>query len=534
MLKLKCLLLLEKKLNLYNLMSEIISRGGIQAISESRTWKVVSNALHISPDYNNGHASSILKKHFARWVEPFLEEHGSDKYMEDPNDKKRKRIDEIDILPSYKKRRISWRSTHEESFNGASESMSRATEDEPIGGYEEFGYLVGNEFTLNQYKEMADKFEHTRFGDVDPNESVIDELSRKENEYWKIINEDEDISVQYGSDLDIESHGSGFPCNPNSDNIDIQKLAEKFPPNDATSYMLESGWNLHNLPGATFLHHLDECVSGITRPMLYIGMLFSSFCWHTEDNYLYSINYVHTGKPKRWYSIPFGEADAFERVMREKFPHVFSQFPNLLHLLVTQLSPEILRESGVKVYSGLQKEGQIVVTCPRGYHAGFNLGFNIAESVNFAIEDWLPICRLAVNNYKFQRCSTFSFEEFLLKAAGRPDSLTIARMLKHELELVIQHEAKMLNKIKLEGIVHNIKIPEEGQYKSCDVCGYDCYTSYVTCKSHDQLVCLDHSEELCRCPGFKKSICTRIDIAYIQEKVDFLVNFLKDLTRYEI
>jgi hypothetical protein len=43
----------------------------------------------------------------------------------------------------------------------------------------------------------------------------------------------------------------------------------------------------------------------------------------------------------------------------------------------------------------VQQCGEFVVTFPRGYHAGFNLGLNCAESVNFALESWLDIGRRA-------------------------------------------------------------------------------------------------------------------------------------------
>lgn len=51
---------------------------------------------------------------------------------------------------------------------------------------------------------------------------------------------------------------------------------------------------------AKFLSWCWAQVEGLTHPWLYFGALFATFCWHTEDHFLYSMNYLHTGASKTW------------------------------------------------------------------------------------------------------------------------------------------------------------------------------------------------------------------------------------------
>ena len=39
----------------------------------------------------------------------------------------------------------------------------------------------------------------------------------------------------------------------------------------------------------------------------------------------------------------------------------------------------------------IHSEGEFIVSRASAYHQGFNMGFNIAEAVNFAMDDWLKI-----------------------------------------------------------------------------------------------------------------------------------------------
>ena len=60
------------------------------------------------------------------------------------------------------------------------------------------------------------------------------------------------------------------------------------------------------------------------------------------------------------------------------------------------ISPSLLQSQyNIKVNRLVHNEGEFVITFPYGYHSGYNLGYNCAESVNFATEAWLDYGRVA-------------------------------------------------------------------------------------------------------------------------------------------
>ena len=177
---------------------------------------------------------------------------------------------------------------------------------------------------------------------------------------------DEPCEVFYGADLDSGRLGSGFPHSRHGH----------------TGQYADSPWNLNNLPKlggkyCSMLRHVTDNINGVIVPWLYMGMTFSSFCWHVEDHMFYSINYNHVGKPKVWYGVPSHSALKFEEVFRRYMPKQFELQPDLLFQLVTMLSPRILKASSVPVYRVVQEAGSFVITFPRAYHGGFNFGLQL-------------------------------------------------------------------------------------------------------------------------------------------------------------
>ncbi|KAJ8006852.1 hypothetical protein DPEC_G00111520 [Dallia pectoralis] len=373
---------------------------------------------------------------------------------------------------------------------------------------EAFGFEQAvREYTLQSFGEMADHFKSDYFNM--PVHMVPTELVEKE--FWRLVSSiEEDVIVEYGADISSKDVGSGFPVRDGKRRLlgDEEEYAN-------------SGWNLNNMPvlEQSVLTHINVDISGMKVPWLYVGMCFSSFCWHIEDHWSYSINFLHWGEPKTWYGVPAHAAEKLELVMKKLAPELFESQPDLLHQLVTIMNPNVLMAHGVPVFRTNQCAGEFVVTFPRAYHSGFNQGYNFAEAVNFCTADWLPMGRQCVSHYRrLHRYCVFSHEELLCKMAADPESLDVelAAAVFREMGEMMEEETQLRLAVQEMGVLSSeLEVFEllPDDERQCQKCKTTCFLSALTCPcSPESLVCLHHSKELCDCPMGNKCLRYRYDL----------------------
>lgn len=390
-------------------------------------------------------------------------------------------------------------------------------------GDNQYGFEDGGLYSLKQFQEKAFEFKQSYFEDKMPFDPTLnchrpiteDDVER---EFWRLVSSiDDTVEVEYGADIHCTTHGSGFPT--------IEKN-----PNEPYS---TDPWNLNILPlhPESLFRYIKSDISGMTVPWVYVGMIFSTFCWHNEDHYAYSANYQHFGATKTWYGIPGADAEKFENAMREAVPDLFETQPDLLFQLVTLLPPEKLKEAGVRVYAVDQRAGQLVITFPQAYHAGFNHGFNFNEAVNFAPSDWEPFGLAGVDRLQqFRRQPCFSHEELLctaaddvVSAATGPLTIQTAKWLSPALERIrnreetnrngflakhyeVPHHCPLVGRdtgvgrrhgesstqsCSLDIVINDADVPEE-EYQ-CFFCKGFTYLSRFKCVKTGKVLCLQHA-----------------------------------------
>ncbi|KAG0497186.1 hypothetical protein HPP92_001877 [Vanilla planifolia] len=411
---------------------------------------------------------------------------------------------------------------------------------------EKFGFQPGSDFTLQSFQMYAENFKEQYFGMQDGmgDKFLCDDETFKrwkpsveviEGEYWRIVEKPtNEVEVFYGADLETGIFGSGFPREKST-------IAKDMDPH------VYSGWNLNNFPRlpGSLLSFEDGDISGVLVPWLYIAMCFSSFCWHVEDHHLYSLNYLHWGDPKIWYGVPGSAAVKLEDAMRKHLPELFEEQPDLLHELVTQLSPSVLKSEGVPVYRAVQNAGEFVLTFPRAYHSGFSCGFNCAEAVNVAPMDWLPHGQCAVELYSEQhRKTSISHDKLLMGAAreairaqwellfglknshnlsiqgfcGKDGMLTMAMRARVEMERVRRETyCRPSQARKMD------RDFDSSNERECFYCFYDLHLSAMGCEcSSNRHACLTHAGQLCTCEPSRRFFLFRYSMDELNTMIEAL------------
>nr|5VGI_A Chain A, Lysine-specific demethylase 4A [Homo sapiens]5VGI_B Chain B, Lysine-specific demethylase 4A [Homo sapiens]5VGI_C Chain C, Lysine-specific demethylase 4A [Homo sapiens]5VGI_D Chain D, Lysine-specific demethylase 4A [Homo sapiens] len=209
-------------------------------------------------------------------------------------------------------------------------------------------------------------------------------------EFRKIANSDKYCTPRYSEFEELErKYWKNLTFNPPIYGADVNgTLYEKH----------VDEWNIGRL--RTILDLVEKesgiTIEGVNTPYLYFGMWKTSFAWHTEDMDLYSINYLHFGEPKSWYSVPPEHGKRLERLAKGFFPGSAQSCEAFLRHKMTLISPLMLKKYGIPFDKVTQEAGEFMITFPYGYHAGFNHGFNCAESTNFATRRWIEYGKQAV------------------------------------------------------------------------------------------------------------------------------------------
>ncbi|KAH7710279.1 hypothetical protein AAVH_22449 [Aphelenchoides avenae] len=138
------------------------------------------------------------------------------------------------------------------------------------------------------------------------------------------------------------------------------------------------GINLLRVNDETYWKRLYEvgCLpaGGVTSPYLYFGMAGTTFATHVEVWFVVSKDY----RPQ--------VLDLADRVLSQAEKNGCHVPLRHKHVI---LPPTLLTANNIPFTVLIQREGDYVFTEPGSFHCGFNVGFNIAEAVNYATEEWL-------------------------------------------------------------------------------------------------------------------------------------------------
>jgi len=357
-----------------------------------------------------------------------------------------------------------------------------------------------NSYTLNEYENFANNFKENYKPKASFN--FKDEYRSNEFEYWATVEDpqfqDEPVAIEYAADLPSMRYGSAFPTSQRNKLHEINTIDdERVHP-----------FNLNNLIHAhnslfQIITRKFENISGITSPWVYAGMMFASFCWHMEDLYMYSVNYMHKGAAKTWYCIPSSHKEEFEHVIKEKYCELFIFHPDLLYNIVLTMNPLELVKRNIPVYRTEQHPREFIITFPKVYHAGFSHGFNVAEAVNIATPDWIPFANIAMKDYAndgFSKKGSFPYEWLIVENVKKINELDFSLEAKKQVaEAYLKiMEKELKDRETVKACYAKVSTKQYGDLTSrydshiCGTCKNYTYLSFLSCMTCRRCGCTSH------------------------------------------
>lgn len=161
----------------------------------------------------------------------------------------------------------------------------------------DYGFDEGEEHSLSSFQARDREFRKMWFTTHPPEKTENDspttritkdlEISEDdvEHEFWRLVSsQKETVEIEYGADVHSTTHGR-YAQETSSYN-DANSFYSAMPTLETSPLnpYSKDPWNLNNIPilSDSLLRFIKSDISGMTVPWTYVGMIFSTFCWHNE------------------------------------------------------------------------------------------------------------------------------------------------------------------------------------------------------------------------------------------------------------
>ncbi|XP_066289047.1 protein Jumonji-like isoform X1 [Branchiostoma lanceolatum] len=477
--------------------------GGLQQVIDKNKWSKVADTLRIPKAAQDRMAK--LQDAYCKYLLSY-----------DMLPKEEKERLQQEVTNECEDMRQRWVKLHTDNTDSALEDSSVDEDDEDDMDFYNECMLRGKSMSLSAFYRIARNVSNTCFRKEPTTQEV-------EHEYWKLVDERLIHTAVHTSIVDTKTLGSGFPIHRQDS-------------------FAKHGWNLTTVPSNhhNILRYLGS-MSGVTAPWLLVGMLFTTSCWSCDSHKLPSIEYLHTGADKIWYSIPQSEHVKFRKAMHSLVPDLCSEGLCWLEKDAAMVPPSALLAEGVSLCRVEQKSGQFLVTFSGSYVANICCGYSVAEAVYFATLQWLPVGQVAMQTLR-QQCkeTLFSIEKLLvllgMSEVDRGNAKILSWVLP-EITQVRDTELELRSRLRRVGLTaagrygwseeghsrrQGKKVPTDTLERQCEKCDYPCYLSMVVEEQENDVYCLQHALEYIRdkksCQGLK------FMYRYDEEQIQDLVN----------